>query len=46
MHNVLIISSSFYPVRYLNDFSVYGSFLETNILLISMSSALNGFLFL
>ena len=47
MHNGLITSLSLYPIKYLNEFFVqYGSFLETNILLISMSSILATFLFL
>ena len=48
MHNGLIASSSssLHPIKYLHDFSPYVSFLETNVLLMSMSSALNGFLFL
>ena len=42
MHKVLIISLSLFPIKYLIDpFIPYGSSLETNILLISMSSILN-----
>ena len=38
-HNGLITSLSLYPIKYLNEFFVpYGSFLETNILLTSISS--------
>ena len=47
MHNGLIKSLSLYPIKYLNEFFVpYGSSLETNILLASMSSILITFLFL
>ena len=45
-YNGLITSLPFYPVKYLNVlFMPYGSFLETNILLTSISSILNLFLF-
>ena len=41
IHNGLITSLSLYPIKYLKEFFVpYGSFLETNILLTSMSSVL------
>ena len=47
MHSGLITSSSSYPMKYLIDLFVpYGSFFEANILLLSMSSTLNTFLFL
>ena len=47
MHNGLIISLSMYPIKYLREFFVpYGSILETNVLLTSMSSILFIFLFL
>ena len=47
MHNGLITSLLLYPEKYLNEFFVpYGSSLETNILLTSMSSILVTFLFL
>ena len=47
MHNGLITSLLLYPKKYLNEFFVpYGSSLETNILLTSMSSILVTFLFL
>ena len=47
MHNGLITSLSLYPIKYLNKFFVpYGSSLETNIFLASMSSILVNFLFL
>ena len=40
-------SLSLYPIKYLSALFVsYGSFLETNILLTSISSILNIFLFL
>ena len=46
MHNGLITSLSLYPIKYLNEFFVpYGSSLETNILLTSMSSILFASLF-
>ena len=46
-HNGLITSLSLYPVKYLYElFLQYCSFLETNILLTSVSSILNNFLFL
>ena len=42
MHNGLTTSLSLYPIKYLNEFFVpYGSSLETNILLTSISSILN-----
>ena len=42
-----LITLSLYPIKYLNHFFVqYGSSLETNILLTSMSSILVTFLFL
>ena len=45
-HNGLMMSLSLYPIRYLRDFFVpYDSFLETNILLTSMSSILYFFVF-
>ena len=38
MHNGLILSLSLYPIKYLREFFVpYGSFLETNMFLTSMS---------
>ena len=41
MHNGLITSLSLYLIKYLNEFfAPYGSSLETNILLTSMSSIL------
>ena len=41
IHNGLITSLSLYPIKYLKFFFVpYGSLLETNILLTSMSSVL------
>ena len=47
MHNGLITSLSSYPIKYLNEFfAPYGSSLETNILLTSIPSILNTFLFL
>ena len=47
MHNDLIVSSSSYPIKYLSEYFVsYDYFLETNILLISISSILNSFLLL
>ena len=48
MHNDLIVSSSsLYAIKYLSEFFVpYDSFLETNILLITMSSTLNNLLLL
>ena len=47
MHNGLIISLLLYPIKYLNEFLLpYASFLETNILLTSMSSILFIVLFL
>ena len=47
MHNGLITSLLLYPKKYLIEFFVpYGSSLETNILLTSMSSILVTFLFL
>ena len=47
MHNGLIISLSLYPVKYLNElFVLYGSFLETNILLTLNSYIFFLFLFL
>ena len=47
MHNGLIITSlSLYPIKYLNKFfEPYGSSLETNILLTSMSSILITYFF-
>ena len=46
MHNGLITSLSLYPIKYLNEFFVpYGSSLETNIFLTSMSFILVTFLF-
>ena len=46
MHNGLITSLSLYPVKYLDEFLVpYGSSLETNILLASISSIFFDFLF-
>ena len=45
-HNGLITSLSLYPIKYINElFLPYGTFLETNILLTSISSMLNIFLF-
>ena len=47
MHKGLMSPLSLYPTKYLIDLFVpYGSSLETNILLTSTSSILNGFLFL
>ena len=47
MHNGLVISSSLYLIKHLNEFfEPYDSSLETNILLTSMSSILIIFLFL
>ena len=46
MHNGLMTSSSLYPIKQCEFFIPYDSFLETSILLISMSSILNSFLFL
>ena len=47
MDNGLITSLSLHPIKYLNElFVLYGSSLETNILLTSMSSILALFLFL
>ena len=47
MHDCLITSLSLYMIKYLNEFVVpYGSSLETNILLTSVSSILVTFLFL
>ena len=47
MYSGLIASSLLYPRKYLIDlFAPYGSFFEINILLPSMSSTLNTFLFL
>ena len=47
MHNGMIASSSLYPIKYLKVFlDPYGSYLETNILLASMLSIFNTFLFL
>ena len=47
INNCLIISLSLYPMKYLREFLLpYGSSLETNILLTSMSSILFAFLFL
>ena len=41
IHNSLITSLSLYPIKYLRKFLLpYGSFLETNILLTSLSSVL------
>ena len=46
MHKVLITSLSLCPIKYLIDsFKPHGSSLETNILLISMSSISNVFMF-
>ena len=43
-YNVLITSLSLYPIKYLNRLYLsYCSFLETNILLTSISSILNVF---
>ena len=45
MHNGLIKSLLLYPMKYLNELFVsYGSYLENNILLTSMSSILVAFL--
>ena len=47
MYNGLMTPSSLYPLIYLSQIFVpYYSFLEDNILLTSMSSILNSFLFL
>ena len=47
IHNGLIISLSLYSIKYLCEFLLpYGSFLETNILLTSISSVLYILLFL
>ena len=47
MHNGLITSLSLYPIKYLNEFFVPdGSSLETSVLLISMLSILDTFMFL
>ena len=47
MENGLMTSLSLYPIKYLNEFFVpYGSYLEANILLTSVSSILVTFLFL
>ena len=47
IHNGLITSLSLYPIKYLNEFLLpYDSFVETNILLTSMSSILFIALFL
>ena len=46
-YNGLITSLSSYPIKYLNELCLpYCSFLETNILLTSISSILNIFLLL
>ena len=46
MHNGMIASSSLYPIKYLKVFlDSYGSYLETNILLASMLSICNTFVF-
>ena len=46
-NNGLIISLSLYPIKYLNElFLPYNTFLETNILLRTIPSILNVFLFL
>ena len=46
MHNGRIIPLSLYPIKYLNEFfMLYGSFLETNILLTLTPSILFIFLF-
>ena len=47
MHKGLITSSSLNPIKCLVDLFVpYGSFFETNILSVSISSTLDSFLFL
>ena len=46
MHKGLMTSLSLYPMKHLVDLFVpYGSFLETKVLLASMSSMLNSFFF-
>ena len=46
-YNGLITLLSLYPIKYLNELCLpYCSFLETNILLTSITSILNIFLFL
>ena len=47
MHKGLMTSLSQYPMKHLvHLFVPYGSFLETKVLLASLSSMLNSFLFL
>ena len=47
MHKDLIPSLPLYPMKYLIElFAPYGSSLEANVLLTSMSYILNAFLFL